>query len=327
MTESSDLFARAQALYEKSVLKKIDRKDLDEIIAWPRHGMSVLLACADLVKRLFFKDTVDPCALMNIKSGGCSEDCAFCAQSAHNDAGVEVRALAEVDDIVRHCRAAHARNLSFCVVASGKKLSTADLQQVASALRQCSGEKHASLGILSENEFRTLKEAGVSCYNHNLETSRRFYGQIVTTHPYDGRRPTVLRAKAAGLSVCCGGILALGETWEDRKELCMELRALDVDTIPINFLNAVAGLRLSKPKESPLEFLKIVAMFRLAHPDRTIKVCGGREANLGELQPFIFLAGANGYISGGYLTTEGAGIESDDRMVASLGLRKKSPRC
>lgn len=320
---NENLFYAARDLYEKSITKTISEEDLDAIISWPPDAVSLLFACADLLKRRFFRDTVDPCSLMNIKSGGCSEDCAFCAQSAHNKARVEIRSLAGREEIIENCRKAQEKNLVFCVVSSGKKLATEEVRHVAAALKECGGEKHASLGVLTAEEFRLLKEAGVTCYNHNLESSRGFYEKIVTTHPFDIRIETVRRAKAAGLSVCCGGIFGMGETWEDRKSLCMELRALDVDTIPINFLNAVPGIRLAAPRETPLEFLKIVSMFRIANPDKTIKVCGGREANLGKLEGLIFTAGANGYITGGYLTTEGAGMESDDLMIAALGFKKK----
>jgi biotin synthase len=183
-------------------------------------------------------------------------------------------------------------------------------------------EKHASLGILDADDFTLLKNAGVVCYNHNLETSRSYFNRIVTTHTYDERVATVKLAKASGMRVCCGGIFGLGESWEQRKEFCIELAALDVDTIPINFLNALPGTRVSPPKESPLEFLKIISLFRLALPDKTIKVCGGREKNLGDLQCMIFSAGANGYVAGGYLTTPGVGIEHDDAMIAAMGLSR-----
>jgi len=321
--KSENLFAAAHELYKKSLAKTISGEDLDEIISWPEDGISLLFACADQLKRRFFRDTVDPCSLMNIKSGGCSEDCAFCAQSAHNKAHVEIRKLADRKEIIENCRRAQEKNLVFCVVSSGKKLAAEEVCHVAAALKECGGEKHASLGVLTAEEFRLLKEAGVTCYNHNLESSRSFYEKIVTTHPYDIRVETVKRAREAGLSVCCGGIFGMGETWEDRKALCMELRKLDVDTIPINFLNAVPGIRLAAPKESPLEFLKIVSMFRIVNPDKTIKVCGGREVNLGRLQSLIFMAGANGYITGGYLTTEGDGVESDDLMISAMGFKKK----
>lgn len=315
-------FEIAQDLFQKSLSDSITAGDLDTIIAWPIDRVSLLFACADMVRRKYFKDSVDPCALMNIKSGNCSEDCAFCSQSSHNAANVSERDLATQDEILASNRAASEKNLAFCVVSSGRRISRSELQTVTDALKGCKGELHASLGILSEEEFRLLAESGVTCYNHNLETSRRYYSSIVSTHDYEDRVKTVRAAKRAGLHVCCGGIFGMGETWEDRKSLCLALRELDVDTIPINFLNAIPGTRLAPPSESPLEFLKIVSMFRLAHPKRTIKVCGGREKNLGAMQSMIFLAGANGYISGDYLTTAGNGVEADDTMIGMLGLTK-----
>jgi len=195
---------------------------------------------------------------------------------------------------------------------------------VADVIRDCTVEKHASLGILDENEFGMLYDAGVVCYNHNLETSRSFYSSIVSTHSYDDRIATVRAAKKAGIKVCCGGIFGLGETWEHRKEFLLELRNLDVDTIPVNFIIPIPGTRISAPKESALDFLKIVSMFRLAMPSKTIKICGGREVHLGQLQSLMFWAGANGYVSGGYLTTPGAGISADDQLINLLGLEKQS---
>jgi biotin synthase len=260
---------------------------------------------------------------MNIKSGGCSEDCAFCSQSAHNNADIAVRDLAAPRDIIAASRAALEKNLTFCVVSSGRRLDIGEIRTVAGALKQCTGELHASLGILTEDEFKLLKDAGVVCYNHNLETSRRYYREIVTTHGYDDRIDTVRAAQKAGLRVCCGGIFGMGETWADRKSLCMELMKLDVDTIPLNFLVPIPGIRVQFKRGTPLEFLKIIALFRLAHPDKTIKVCGGREVNLVKLQGLIFMAGANGYISGDYLTTKGDSVESDDEMIRMLGLIKK----
>jgi biotin synthase len=316
-------FDKAKALYNKSMSRTIDEADLDAIISWPEHELSVLCAAADQVRQSFFGNSVDPCALMNIKSGGCSEDCAYCSQSSHNNADVAVKELAAENDIVAACNSAKEKHLTFCVVSSGRRIDNSELGTVARALSHCTGELHASLGILTEDEFRLLRGAGVVCYNHNLETSRSYYGKIVTTHEYDDRIATVKAAKRAGLKVCCGGIFGMGETWEDRKSLCMELLALNVDTIPINFLNKIPGTRVDPPRESPLEFLKIVAMFRLAFPDKTIKVCGGREKNLGKMQSLIFYAGANGYISGDYLTTKGDGVESDDEMIRLLGLVKK----
>jgi biotin synthase len=194
-------FQKAQHLYDKAINRSIGEDDLDAVITWPEKEITLLFSCADLVRRHFFSNIVDPCALMSVKSGGCSEDCAFCAQSSHNQAGVEVKSLARPEEIMKNCRAAHEKNLTFCVVSSGRKLSRDEVQKVADALKKCRGELHASLGILSEEEFRLLKDSGVSCYNHNLETSRRYYPSIVSTHVYDDRVTTVKAAKKAGLKV------------------------------------------------------------------------------------------------------------------------------
>ena len=317
------IFEKAEELFNKSLAGTIDNNDIDSIINWPEEQMSVLFACTDQVRQHYFGSTVDPCSLMNIKSGGCSEDCAFCAQSGHNETTVNVRDLATPEEIRKQCEFSRSKNLPFCVVSSGRRLSRNEIELIAKTLKECRGEKHASLGILDFDEFTMLKEAGVVCYNHNLETSRSYFPKIVTTHTWDERAATVKSAIKAELHVCCGGIFGLGETWHDRKEFCLQLKELGVDTIPINFLNAVPGTRVAKPSDTPFEFLKVVALFRLVMPTRTIKVCGGREVNLGALQSLIFFAGANGYVSGGYLTTPGAGIDADDQMISALGLEKK----
>ncbi|KMQ51008.1 Biotin synthase [Chitinispirillum alkaliphilum] len=318
-----ELFKISQQMYERSIENTIDISDLKLIAEWPEDKVMLLFAASDLVRRHFHKENVDPCTLLNIKSGGCSEDCAFCSQSQHNDTNIHVQDLVSPSLIAEKCEDSLQKGFPFCVVSSGRALEKKEITQICQALSSCKGEKHASLGILNQEEFRMLKEAGVVCYNHNLETSRTFFPSIVTTHSYDDRINTVKGAKNAGLSVCCGGIFGMGETWNDRIEFCNQLKDLDVDTVPINFINAVPGTRISPPKESPIEFLKIVAMFRLAMPQKNIKVCGGREVNLGTLQSLMFFAGANGYVSGGYLTTPGAGIDNDNQMIKSLGLVKR----
>ncbi len=321
-------FQKSECLYDSAASNDgagISESEMREVADWPTDQAVLLFAAADQVRRLFWGDAVDPCAIMNVKSGGCGEDCAFCSQSAHNRADVAVSGLCDSNEIISRCRQAWAKGLPFCAVSSGRRLSAAEFQTLFNTLSECgdNGEKHASLGILGDDDFAALRKAGVVCYNHNLETSRAHFNKIVTTHGYDDRVATVRKAKAAGLRVCCGGIFGVGESWEDRIALCLELRGLGVDTVPINFLNAIEGTRAEPPKESPLEFLKIVSLFRLAMPKSTIKVCGGREKNLGALQPLIFLAGANGYITGGYLTTGGAGVDADDGMIGALGLRRR----
>ena len=322
-------FQKSESLYNSAVSNGgagISESDMRDVAEWPLDQAVLLFPAADQARRRFFGDAVDPCAIMSVKSGGCGEDCAFCSQSAHNRADVAVHGLCPADEIVSRCREAWSKSLPFCVVSSGKRLDKSEFQALCGALSECGndGEKHASLGILGGSDFAALRDVGVVCYNHNLETSRDYFGKIVTTHRYDDRVATVRGAKAAGLRVCCGGIFGVGESWEDRIALCLELRGLGVDTVPINFLNAIEGTRVEPPKEPPLEFLKIVSLYRLAMPKSAIKVCGGREKNLGALQSLIFLAGANGYITGGYLTTEGAGVDADDGMIGALGLSRKN---
>ncbi len=318
------LFKRAERLFNRAVSLQTDQSDLDEVISWAEEDLSVLFACTDQIRRHFFEDRVDPCAIMNVKSGGCSEDCAFCSQSAHNDARVTVTAAAKEEEILSAYQTAREQGLAFGVVSSGRKLSPVELTQLIAALKKCEGPIHASLGLLTQDELHRLHDAGVVCYNHNLETGREFFSRIVSTHRFEDRVETVRRAKNAGMSVCCGGIFGLGESWEDRKSMCMTLRELDVDTIPINFLNPIEGTRCKGESIGPLTFLKMISLVRIALPDKKIKVCGGREVNLGPLQSLLFFAGANGYISGDYLTTKGDLVESDDAMISALGLRKHS---
>jgi len=316
------LFSTAEEIYHKAISLKTDKNDLETIVDWPLDSLAILFSATDSIRRYFFKDTIEPCAIMNIKSGGCTEDCAFCSQSSHNNAEISVKDLSHAHEIIDAYQRAQEKKLSFGVVSSGRKLSPHEIQKLAGVFQQSHGTFHASLGILSDDEFRILKEAGVTCYNHNLETSRHFFPSIVSTHTYDQRIETVKRAKKAGLSVCCGGIFGLGEKWSDRVDLCIQLKELDVDTIPINFLNAIHGTKVSAPRESALDFLKIVCLFRVGLPNKKIKVCGGREVNLKDLQNLMFFAGANGYISGDYLTTSGDSVAKDDEMLQLFNLKK-----
>ena len=175
--------------------------------------------------------------------------------------------------------------------------------------------------MLTESMARRLKEGGIVVYHHNLETARSFFDQVCTTHPSEDDVETVKMAKAAGLKVCSGGILGLGESWEQRVELAITLRDLDADSIPINFLNPIAGTRMAeRPLLLPMEALKCIALFRLINPRKDITICGGREVTLRDLQSWIFAAGANGMLVGNYLTTQGRDIKADMEMIRDLGL-------
>ncbi|MEE8423366.1 MAG: biotin synthase BioB, partial [Thermodesulfobacteriota bacterium] len=217
----------------------------------------------------------------------------------------------------------------FSIVSSGTGLrKKAELKTIVESVQEIANETSlescASLGILKEEAFLSLKEAGLQSYHHNLETSRSFFSEICTTHDYEDDLSTVRRAKKHGFYVCSGGIFGMGESRTQRVELAMTLRELNVDSIPINFLNVRPGTPLEKADFlTPIECLKIIATFRFLLPTKEIIVCGGREVNLKDLQPFIFAAGANGMMVGNYLTTSGRAPEEDRQMITGLGLEVK----
>jgi biotin synthase len=315
-----DVFSAVSDLYLKARESSLTQSDLEKVISWPEHELPVLFAATDRLRREYFTNKVAVCAIMNIKPGGCSEDCAFCAQSRHHPTGVVPESMATTEQIGARQSAAGDAGLDFCLVSTGRGLSEKQVARVAESARACSGPVHASLGIISGKSFERLRAAGVVCYNHNLETSRRYFPSIVSTHSYDERIRTVRAAQAAGMAVCCGGIFGIGETMQDRADLACELKALGVDTIPLNFFIHQHGMRAVPPSLTAWECLRIIALFRLMLPDRILKVAGGREVHLREMQPLMFLAGANGFISGGYLTTKGQGVDTDRRMLQDMGL-------
>jgi len=287
-----------------------------------------LLAGANDVRRHFKGDAVDLCSVVNAKSGMCSEDCAFCAQSAHHETGAQVYPLLKGEEILKHARAAEEMGAHrFGIVISGRGIDDTDiLGRISSAVGEMKKEtklgRCASLGKLNVNQLRKLKEAGLESFHHNIETAESFFPKICSTHTYAERVETVRAAKEAGLVVCSGGIFGMGESNEQRIEMALALRELQVDSIPLNFLNPIPGTRLADAKAlAPLEILKIIAMFRFMLPDKNIRVCGGRERNLRTLQPMMYAAGANGAMVGNYLTTLGRDPKEDLEMLADLGLR------
>ena len=287
----------------------------------------LLFAEASRIRDHFVGTTVHLCSIINAKSGLCGENCAFCAQSAHHDTGVVEYPLVDEDEIVR-CAALAEQNGSGCygIVTSGTSINKGDeLDRVCRAVSRIKNETgispSCSLGILDQETALRLKDAGMETYHHNLETARSFFSHICTTHDYEDDVATIRAAKAAGLRVCCGGIFGLGETYSQRIEMALTLRELDVDSIPLNFLNPVSGTRLENADNlTPLECLTIVALYRFLLPDKRLSVCGGREKNLRELQSWIFLAGANGTMTGNYLTTPGRPPELDRQMLKDLDL-------
>jgi biotin synthase len=285
-----------------------------------------LIVCAHKIRGQYRENRVFTCAIINAKSGLCTEDCAFCAQSSHHSTEIEIYPLRGDEELTAYAvRMREAGATNYSMVTSGYALTEDEMDRitrVAATLKSTTDLKVcASLGMLTESVAKRLKASGISRYHHNLETARSYFDEICTTHDYEEDVETVRVAKAAGLEVCSGCIMGLGETWEQRVELAMTLRELDVDSIPINFLNPIPGTRMEgRPRLSPMEALRCVALFRFMHPQRDITICGGREVTLKDFQSWGFLAGANGLMIGDYLTTKGRSAAMDIEMIGAMGL-------
>ncbi len=264
--------------------------------------------------------------LRNAKSGLCPEDCAFCSQSVVHHTEVNRYRLQSADELVAGAHEAHRMGaVKYCMVTATRGPSDRELDTICDAVRRIKAEVPinvcTSLGILKDGQAERLAAAGVTRFNHNLESSRRFFPQICSTHSFEERVATVRRVRAAGMEACCGGIMGLGETPEDRVALALELRALEVESIPVNFLDPRPGTPLAHaPRLSPADCLRALAMMRFVNPSRDIRVAGGREVNLRHMQP-LALYPANSMFVNGYLTTPGAGRETDIRMIEDLGFR------
>jgi len=267
------------------------------------------------------------CAIVAAKVGGCSEDCKFCAQSAHYDGPAKEQSQLTDEQVLQSAwHAAEVGADSFGIVNSGRGPTRRELQDwlkpiMMKIARHGKTRACATLGALTPETARFLYDCGIRRINHNIETSERHYPNIVSTHPYAERINTLRIAKEAGLSLCSGGIFGMGENWDDRLDMMFTLRDLGVDVFPINFLNAIHGTPLEgQPRLAPMECLKIIAIARFILPDKELKVAGGREVCLRDLQSWIFFAGADSTMIGNYLTTYGRSPEIDHQMVKDLGL-------
>ncbi|RJP67114.1 MAG: biotin synthase BioB [Candidatus Abyssobacteria bacterium SURF_17] len=298
-----------------------------EIIETPHEDVFHLISAANDVRRHFKGDMVDLCVIVNTKSGACTEDCAFCAQSAHHGTDAPVYPLMGKQEILKRARAAEAMGGNkLCFVTSGRGVeSEDDLASICDAIsaiaEQTSLDRCGSLGSLDHRQLKRLREAGLQSLHHNIETAESFFEHICTTHTYEDRIRTVRAAKELGFYVCCGGIFGMGESPQQRVEMALALRELDIDSVPLNFLNPIRGTRLEHAELlHPLDILKIIALFRFILPEKDIRACGGRERNLRSLQPLMYLAGANCTVIGNYLTTQGRDYKEDLEMIADLGL-------
>jgi biotin synthase len=273
-----------------------------------------------------FGDSTDMCSLVNAKSGGCAEDCGFCAQSRYAEADTPMHAMMEPEQILEHARAAEAAGAHrFCMVTQGQGLSKRDFARIIEGAKLVSEQTNlkrcVSVGHLSPARARELKDAGVQRVHHNVETARSYYDEVTTTVRYEGRVRTIDAVKDAGLETCVGGILNLGESPRQRVEMAFELAEVDPTSVPINLLNPRAGTKFGdRELMDPWEVVKWVAIFRLILPDALFRLCGGRVENLDQLQPLAVKAGLNGVMMGNFLTTLGVDPGEDRTMFEELGL-------
>ena len=289
-------------------------------------------AIGELVERAWavrterFGDSTDLCSLVNAKSGGCAEDCGFCAQSRYAEADTPMHAMMEPEQILEHAKAAEAAGAHrFCMVTQGQGLSKRDFERILAGARlvaeQTNLKRCVSVGHISADRARSLAQAGVQRVHHNVETARSYYDEVSTTVRYEGRIRTIDATKEAGLETCVGGILNLGETPRQRIEMAFELAEIDPTSVPINLLNPRTGTKFGgRPLMDPWEVVKWVAIFRLILPDALFRLCGGRVENLGELQPLAVRAGLNGVMMGNFLTTLGVDPGEDRATFEELGL-------
>jgi biotin synthase len=273
-----------------------------------------------------FEDSTDMCSLVNAKSGGCAEDCGFCAQSRFAEAETPMHAMMSAEQILEHAQAAEAAGAHrFCMVTQGQGLSKRDFESILEGARlvaeQTNLKRCASIGHMSVKRARQLKEAGIQRVHHNVETARSHYPEVSSTVQYEGRLRTIEAVREAGLETCVGGILNLGESREQRVEMAFELAAIEPTSVPINLLNPRPGTKFGDREfMDPWEAVKWIAIFRLILPEALFRLCGGRTENLGDLQRLAVRAGLNGVMLGNFLTTLGNLPEEDHAMFEEQGL-------
>ena len=293
-----------------------------------------LLNEANQIRCETFGNNIDLCAIVNVKSGRCTMDCRFCAQSQHYRTSIEAYPLLHTDELTSQTLGLWNQEVHRVGwVASGGSLSAKELEVILRSATEilASEVAHqlcASLGQLETSALQQLKTAGFDRYHHNLETSERFYPSICSTQRWQDRRATVEQVKELGWLVCSGGLFGLGETWEDRWLLALTLQKLEVDSVPINFFNPIPGTPFAKQKPLSIEeALRIVLLFRLVLPKATIRICGGRPTVFVQRQQeeLLFNAGANAFMTGNYLTTTGISPEEDRQMIATYSARSPLP--
>ncbi|KXZ15123.1 biotin synthase [Bacillus nakamurai] len=299
------------------------------ILECPDEDILMLMHAAFQIRKRYYGKKVKLNMIMNAKSGLCPENCGYCSQSAISKAPIESYRMVDKHILLKGAKRAHDLNIgTYCIVASGRGPSNREVDQVVEAVKEIKetyGLKIcACLGLLKPEQAQRLKQAGVDRYNHNINTSKRNHSNITTSHTYDDRVNTVQTAKKSGMSPCSGVIVGMKETKQDVVDMARSLKVLDADSIPINFLHAIDGTPLEGVSElNPVYCLKVLAMFRFIHPSKEIRISGGREVNLGSLQP-LGLYAANSIFVGDYLTTAGQNETEDHKMLHDLGFEVES---
>ncbi|HID23083.1 MAG TPA: biotin synthase BioB [Planctomycetaceae bacterium] len=302
----------------------VDRSDALAMLRSDDAELLDLLAAAYRIRCRFFANQVQLYVLKNAKSGLCSEDCGYCSQAVNSTAPIDRYPLVDEEELLAGARqAAAAGARTYCIVGSGRGPTDREIDQLTRAVARIKRELGlhicCSLGLLTPEQAGKLKRAGVNRFNHNLNTSRRFYPRICTTHSYDDRLKTLRLARQAGLELCCGVIVGMGEEDEDVVDMAFELRSLKPESIPINFLHPIAGTQLEGVRRlNPRRCVKVLCLFRFVHPRTEIRIAGGREVNLRSLQP-LGLYAANSIFISDYLTTKGQPAEQDFQMLEDLG--------
>lgn len=302
---------------------RLDRSD--DVSFLLTAELTELCKGADKIRAALFGNHIDLCGIINGKSGKCPENCKFCAQSAHNHTGVKEYGFLDENAILEECRHYEKKGVHrFSIVTAGRTLSDEDFEKAVSAYRlmnrECEISLCASHGLLTEEQFKRLYDSGVRMYHANIETSRRNFPNICTSHTYDDKIACIKRAQKCGFKVCSGGIIGMGETWEDRIDMAFTLAELKIASIPINALTPIDGTPLEKNETlSEDEILRTVAIFRYINPAAYIRLAAGRNL-MKDSGRAAFGAGANATITGDMLTTSGNDIKADMEMLTEMGL-------
>ncbi|MCJ2148398.1 biotin synthase BioB [Bacillus sp. B19-2] len=308
---------------------EVTEKEALSILECPDDDVLLLMHAAFQIRKRYYGKKVKLNMIMNAKSGLCPENCGYCSQSSISKAPIDSYRMVDKTTLLEGAKRAHDLNIgTYCIVASGRGPSNREVDQVVGAVKEIKetyGLKVcACLGLLKPEQAERLKEAGVDRYNHNINTSKSNHSNITTSHTYDDRVNTVETAKKSGMSPCSGVIVGMKETKQDVVDMAKSLKALDADSIPVNFLHAIDGTPLEGVNElNPLYCLKVLALFRFINPTKEIRISGGREVNLRSLQP-LGLYAANSIFVGDYLTTAGQNETEDHKMLHDLGFEVES---